>query len=110
MFTVRAVQPNVDATDERLTSVQKIDAQVARVFSGKIVTAIDAALQVCAIVADGWPIRDLNSLLLLEMMKQRIPFGRLATPDEVASVVTFLASPQGHWVTGQNIRANGGLV
>jgi hypothetical protein len=53
MFTVRAVQPNVDATDERLTSVQKIDAQVARVFSGKIVTAIDAALQVCAIVADG---------------------------------------------------------
>jgi 3-oxoacyl-[acyl-carrier protein] reductase len=47
---------------------------------------------------------------MLEMMKQRIPFGRLATPDEVASVVTFLASPAGHWVTGQNIRANGGLV
>jgi 3-oxoacyl-[acyl-carrier protein] reductase len=47
---------------------------------------------------------------VLEMMKQQIPFGRLAAPDEVASVVTFLASPAGHWVTGQNIRANGGLV
>jgi 3-oxoacyl-[acyl-carrier protein] reductase len=47
---------------------------------------------------------------MLEMMKQRIPFGRLAEPDEVASVITFLASPAGHWVTGQNIRANGGLV
>jgi 3-oxoacyl-[acyl-carrier protein] reductase len=47
---------------------------------------------------------------VLEMMKQKIPFGRLAAPDEVASVVTFLASPAGHWVTGQNVRANGGLV
>jgi 3-oxoacyl-[acyl-carrier protein] reductase len=32
---------------------------------------------------------------ILEMMKQQIPFGRLAEPDEVASVVTFLASPAG---------------
>jgi 3-oxoacyl-[acyl-carrier protein] reductase len=47
---------------------------------------------------------------MLEMMKQRIPFGRLAEPEEVASVITFLASPKGHWVTGQNVRANGGLV
>jgi 3-oxoacyl-[acyl-carrier protein] reductase len=47
---------------------------------------------------------------MLEMMKQRIPFGRLGEPDEVASVIAFLASPAGHWVTGQNIRVNGGLV
>jgi 3-oxoacyl-[acyl-carrier protein] reductase len=47
---------------------------------------------------------------MLEMMKQRIPFGRLAEPDEVASVIAFLTSPAGHWVTGQNVRANGGLV
>jgi 3-oxoacyl-[acyl-carrier protein] reductase len=47
---------------------------------------------------------------MLEMMKQQIPFGRLGEPDEVAAVIAFLASPAGHWVTGQNIRANGGLV
>jgi 3-oxoacyl-[acyl-carrier protein] reductase len=47
---------------------------------------------------------------MVEMMKQRIPFGRLGEPDEVAAVITFLASPAGHWITGQNIRANGGLV
>ena len=47
---------------------------------------------------------------VLDMMKQRIPFGRLGEPEEVASVVTFLASQAGHWITGQNIRANGGLV
>jgi 3-oxoacyl-[acyl-carrier protein] reductase len=47
---------------------------------------------------------------MLEMMRQRIPFGRIGEPDEVASVVAFLASPAGHWTNGQNIRANGGLV
>jgi 3-oxoacyl-[acyl-carrier protein] reductase len=47
---------------------------------------------------------------MLEMMKQRIPFGRLGEPEEVAAVVAFLASADGHWITGQNIRANGGLV
>jgi 3-oxoacyl-[acyl-carrier protein] reductase len=47
---------------------------------------------------------------MLDMMKQRIPFGRLGEPDEVAAVITFLTSAAGHWVTGQNIRANGGLV
>ncbi len=47
---------------------------------------------------------------VLEMMKQRIPFGRLGEPEEVAFVVAFLASQAGHWITGQNIRANGGLV
>lgn len=46
----------------------------------------------------------------LQMMTQRIPFGRVGQPEEVASVITFLASPAGHWITGQNIRANGGLV
>lgn len=36
--------------------------------------------------------------------------GRLGTPDDVAAVVAFLAGPDGSWVTGQNIRATGGLL
>ena len=35
---------------------------------------------------------------------------RLGTPDDVAAVVAFLASPDGGWITGQNIRATGGLL
>lgn len=37
-------------------------------------------------------------------------FGRLGKPDEIASVVAFLASDQARWVTGQDIRVNGGTV
>lgn len=38
------------------------------------------------------------------------PMGRLGQPDDIASVVAFLASPAGAWVNGQTIRANGGVV
>ncbi|MFO1315817.1 MAG: SDR family oxidoreductase [Burkholderiales bacterium] len=38
------------------------------------------------------------------------PFNRIGTPDEVAEVVSFLASPRASWVHGQIVQANGGLV
>ncbi|WP_216898249.1 SDR family oxidoreductase [Nocardia alni] len=38
------------------------------------------------------------------------PLERLGTPEDIARVVAFLASPEGHWVNGQTLRANGGLV
>ncbi|WP_055490880.1 SDR family oxidoreductase [Streptomyces sp. TP-A0356] len=38
------------------------------------------------------------------------PLERLGTPGDIAEVVAFLASPAGHWVNGQVIRANGGIV
>jgi 3-oxoacyl-[acyl-carrier protein] reductase len=38
------------------------------------------------------------------------PLGRLGRPDDIADVVAFLVSPDGRWVTGQNLRAGGGLA
>ena len=38
------------------------------------------------------------------------PFKRLGEPDDIAHVVSFLASEQGGWINGQTIRANGGVV
>ena len=38
------------------------------------------------------------------------PFGRLGQPDDIASVVSFLASADGSWVNGQIVRANGGVI
>ncbi|TCB90079.1 SDR family oxidoreductase [Micromonospora zingiberis] len=35
---------------------------------------------------------------------------RLGQPDDIAAVVAFLASPDAQWITGQNIRATGGLL
>ena len=39
-----------------------------------------------------------------------IPFGRLGRPEEIASVVLFLASPAAGWVTGQSIVVDGGQL
>jgi 3-oxoacyl-[acyl-carrier protein] reductase len=44
-----------------------------------------------------------------QAMLSRIPFGRIGTPDDVAAVVLFLASPLSDYVTGQEINVSGGL-
>ena len=41
---------------------------------------------------------------------QRIPAGRLGEPADVAACVTFLASNQARYVTGQTIHVNGGMA
>ena len=46
MFTIRAVPPRVDDTDERPTLVTKINEKFISIFSGKITTCVDAARQV----------------------------------------------------------------
>ncbi|MFJ2957456.1 SDR family oxidoreductase [Streptomyces sp. NPDC087270] len=38
------------------------------------------------------------------------PLERLGTPADIAEVVAFLASPAGHWINGQIIRPNGGII
>ena len=39
-----------------------------------------------------------------------IPFGRLAEPQEIAQLVTFLASDQSQYITGQIIGIDGGAI
>ncbi|TXC67932.1 SDR family oxidoreductase [Sphingomonas ginsenosidivorax] len=46
---------------------------------------------------------------VMEAIAAQTALGRLGKPDDIAPVVTFLASPAGHWITGQCIQANGGM-
>ncbi len=45
---------------------------------------------------------------LIKRLTADIPLGRLGQPDDIAGVVSFLASSDSGWVNGQIIRANGG--
>jgi 3-oxoacyl-[acyl-carrier protein] reductase len=44
-----------------------------------------------------------------EALVGRIPLGRLGAPDEVAAAVTFLASDEAAYITGQVLAVNGGM-
>jgi len=45
---------------------------------------------------------------LIQRLTSEIPLGRLGQPDDIARVVSFLASPESGWINGQVIKANGG--
>lgn len=57
-----------------------------------------------------WEARRTSDPALYDRILSSIPFGRLGTPEEVADVVLFLASPAARWVTGQTIIVDGGQL
>lgn len=46
----------------------------------------------------------------IDELARLAPLERLGTPEDIAEAVAFLASPAGHWVNGQVLRANGGMI
>lgn len=47
---------------------------------------------------------------LIATLAKAAPLERLGQPGDIAGVVSFLVSPDGAWVNGQTLRANGGIV
>jgi 3-oxoacyl-[acyl-carrier protein] reductase len=46
----------------------------------------------------------------VEQLRKLPPLERLGQPEDIANVVSFLAGPDGGWVNGQVLRANGGFA
>ncbi|WP_029005394.1 SDR family oxidoreductase [Azorhizobium doebereinerae] len=47
---------------------------------------------------------------LVDRLAKASPLERLAVPEDIAGVVAFLLGPDGGWVNGQILRANGGVA
>jgi 2-hydroxycyclohexanecarboxyl-CoA dehydrogenase len=47
---------------------------------------------------------------ILEAVTRATPLGRVATPEEIAEAVVFLASPAADFITGQTLSVSGGLT
>ena len=52
----------------------------------------------------------IDSLPERQERRQRIPMGRYGKSEEIAATIAFLASPGGGYITGQNIRVDGGIT
>ncbi|MEH7239399.1 SDR family oxidoreductase [Bacillus sp. JJ1562] len=53
----------------------------------------------------GWMKDDIKNYLL-----PQFPAGRIGKPEDAAKVITFLASDDSYWLTGQTIRCEGGFL
>ena len=47
---------------------------------------------------------------MIDRFAKMNPLERLGTPEDIAAAVAFLAGPDGAWINGQTLRANGGMV
>lgn len=46
----------------------------------------------------------------VEQLANMAPLQRLGQPEDIAAAVSFLVGPDGAWVNGQTLRANGGII
>lgn len=68
------------------------------------VNAIAPGPTATALFLDGKP------QAVIDNLAKAAPLERLGQPEDIAAAVAFLAGPDGGWINGQVLRANGGII
>ena len=61
------------------------------------------------VVAPGFIETDMTQDIDPQVVKNLVPLGRMGKPEEVAALVSFLASDESAYITGEVISINGGI-
>ena len=103
---VGLLQPGYGVYAATKAGVEAITGVLAKELRGRTIT-VNA-------VAPGPTATDLflngKSPELIDRLAKLAPLERLGQPDDIAAAVAFLAGPDGAWINGQTLRANGGII
>jgi 3-oxoacyl-[acyl-carrier protein] reductase len=100
------LQPTYGVYAATKAAVEAMTAVLAKELRGRTITvnAIAPGPVATKLFLDGKPQEAVDA------MAKAAPLGRLGQPDDIAAAVAFLAGPDGAWINGQTLRANGGIV
>jgi 3-oxoacyl-[acyl-carrier protein] reductase len=103
---VGLLQPTYGAYAASKAGIEALTSVLAKELRGKNVT-VNA-------VAPGPTATDLflrgKAPEVVERLAKLAPLERLGEPEDIARVVSFLVGPNGAWINGQVVRANGGII
>ena len=103
---VGLLQPTYGVYAATKAAIEAMTSILAKELRGRNITA--------NVVAPGPTATDLflkgKPQELIDRMAKLAPLERLGQPEDIAAVVAFLAGPDGAWINGQTLRANGGII
>lgn len=103
---VGTLLPGYSAYVATKAGIEAMTAILAKELRGKHITvnAVAPGPTATALFLDG------KTPEVIERLAKMAPLERLGQPEDIANAVAFLAGPDGSWINGQTLRANGGMV
>lgn len=99
-------QPTYGVYAATKAGIEALTHVLANELRGRNITvnAIAPGPTATALFLDGKPQQ------VIDHLSKLAPLERLGQPEDIANAVAFLAGPDGAWINGQVLRANGGII
>jgi 3-oxoacyl-[acyl-carrier protein] reductase len=99
-------QPSYAVYAATKAGVEAMTHVLAKELRGRNITvnAVAPGPTATALFLDGKPQQ------VIEHLTKLAPLERLGQPEDIANTVAFIAGPDGAWINGQVLRANGGII
>jgi 3-oxoacyl-[acyl-carrier protein] reductase len=100
------LQPTYGVYAATKAAVEAMTSILAKELRGRNITvnAIAPGPTATKLFLDGKPQE------VIDRLSKMAPLERLGQPQDIADAVAFLAGPDGAWINGQTVRANGGII